>query len=184
MVLNLSKKEKEGDESGIRKLGAKRGFEWEGNFNVNPNENRYGNGSAQIIEGGIFTDDGMPSQILSQWQFYEFRFKVKFNEKLQNPILAFTIKDVKGFDITGTNTLYKNIDIGKVEKEDVMLVVFKHKILLNPGGYLLSFGCAGVENGEYVVYDRRYDYLTFDVVSNGSSVGIFDLDSKIEVLSL
>ena len=54
-------------------------------------------------------------------------------------------------------------------------------MMLNPGGYLLSFGCAGLEDGEYTVYDRRYDVITFEVVSDKSSVGVFDLDSRITV---
>ena len=71
-----------------------------------------------------------------------------------------------------------------MQKGDILIAVFKHKILLNPGGYLLSFGCTGNENANFVVYDRRYDYLTFDVVSNLNSVGFFDLESKIEIIKL
>jgi teichoic acid transport system ATP-binding protein len=43
----------------------------------------------------------------------------------------------------------------------------------------MSFGCAGFENGAYVVYDRRYDLIFFEVVSSKESVGIFDLGSQI-----
>jgi teichoic acid transport system ATP-binding protein len=184
LMVNLSTKEDSSDHLGIEKSSIKRGVEWAGDFNINPNENRYGNAKAQIIEGGIFTDDGRPVQTLNHGQFYEFHLKVKFNEKLQEPILAYTIKDVKGFDISGSNTLYQKIETGTMQKGDVIIAVFKQKMLLNPGGYLLSFGCTGNENEDFVVYDRRYDYLTFDVVSNRNSVGFFDLESKIEVMKL
>jgi len=153
--------------------------QWEILFRINPNENRYGNGKAEIVEGGIFSSYGEAQQNLNQGQVYEFKLKVRFNETITDPIFAYTIKDVKGFDISGTNTLYHNIGIGIVNKGDVVLASFTQKILLNQGSYLLSFGCAGHENGEYVVYERRYDYLTFDVISNRASVGIFDLDSDI-----
>ena len=155
------------------------GKQWEQLFQVNPDENRYGNGKATIIEGGVFSIDGNPSQTLIQGNQYEFRLKVRFNDTIHNPILAYTIKDVKGFDISGTNTLFQNIDMGTFYEGDVLLATFKHKMILNTGGYILSFGCAGLENGEYVVYERRYDYLTFDVISKRASVGLFDLDSKI-----
>jgi teichoic acid transport system ATP-binding protein len=94
--------------------------------------------------------------------------------------MAYTIKDIKGYDISGTNTMYQNIETGNVEKGDIISVKYRQKMLLNPGGYLISFGCAGFENNnDYVVYERRYDAITFEVVSEIQSVGLFDLDSKI-----
>ena len=36
------------------------------------------------------------------------------------------------------------------------------------------------EGGEYVVYDRRFDYLPFQVVSDERCVGLFDVESIIE----
>jgi len=155
--------------------------QWEGLFRINPNENRYGNGKAEILEAGIFAMDGTALQTLVQGEIYEIRLKVRFKDAISNPVLAYTIKDIKGFDLSGTNTLYQNVDTGTVHKDDVLLATFKHKMLLNPGGYLLSFGCAGYENGEYVVYERRYDYLSFDVVSRRPGVGFFDLDSKVAI---
>jgi teichoic acid transport system ATP-binding protein len=105
--------------------------------------------------------------------------KVRFHETVHSPIFAYTIKDVKGFDICGTNTLYQNIDIGTVHKDETVLIVFRQKMLLNTGGYLLSLGCTGFANDEFQVYERRYDYMIFDVVSKPFSVGLFDMDSEI-----
>ena len=150
-------------------------------YKLNPNENRYGNGKAEIIEMGIdsLADDTRYSFI--HGERYRFWFKTLFHENLVSPITAYTIKDVKGFDLTGTNTLFKNAEIGDVQKGQVVLTEFEHRMMLNPGGYLLSFGCAGFENGKYVVYDRRYDVITFEVISDKSSVGFFDLDSTVKI---
>ena len=155
--------------------------QWEGMFQVNHNENRYGNGKAEIFEAGIFDVDGRPLQTLMQRDTYEFRLKIRFKDTIHEPIFAYTIKDVKGLDISGTNTLYQNVETGTVNDGDVFLATFKTKILLNSGGYLLSVGCAGLENGGYVVYERRYDYMAFDVVSDRAAVGLVDLDSEIEI---
>jgi teichoic acid transport system ATP-binding protein len=150
-------------------------------YQLNPNENRYGNGKAEIIEVGIDSLGDKVKYSFVHGEHYRFWFKTLFHETLENPITAFTIKDVKGSDLTGTNTLFKKNDIGKVQEGDIVLTEFEQRMMLNPGGYLLSFGCAGFENGEYVVYDRRYDVITFEVISEKSSVGIFDLDSKIKI---
>lgn len=153
-------------------------------YQRNPNENRYGNGKAEIIDMGIDSLGEQKQFSFIHGQHYRFWFKTLFHSDLDDPITAFTIKDVKGFDLTGTNTLFKNIKVGKVERGDVILTEFEHKMMLNPGGYLLSFGCAGFENGNYVVYDRRYDTITFEVISENSSVGFFDLGSNIKIQRL
>lgn len=150
-------------------------------YQLNPNENRYGNGKAEIIEVGIDSLSEKVKYSFVHGERYRFKFKTFFHETLLNPITAYTIKDVKGFDLTGTNTLFKKIEIGKVKKGDIILTEFEQRMMLNPGGYLLSFGCAGFEDGKYVVYDRRYDVITFEVISENSSVGVFDLDSKVKI---
>ncbi|WP_319549694.1 ABC transporter ATP-binding protein [Desulfogranum marinum] len=153
-------------------------------YQLNPNENRYGNGRAEIIEVGVDSLSERGSHTFTHGERYRFWFKTMFHETVFNPITAYTIKDVKGFDLCGTNTLFKKKEIGTVHKGDIILTEFEQRMMLNPGGYLLSFGCAGFEEGEYVVYDRRYDVITFEVVSAKSSVGIFDLDSEVTISQL
>ena len=151
------------------------------NKQLHPDENRYGNGKAEIIEVGIDAPGKDSNYTFVHGETYRFWFKTLFHETVENPVTAFTIKDVKGFDISGTNTLYKDVHIGEVHEGDVLLTEFEQRMMLNAGGYLLSFGCAGFEQNEYVVYDRRYDVITFEVVSEKSAVGMFDLDSTIQV---
>jgi teichoic acid transport system ATP-binding protein len=150
-------------------------------YQLNPSENRYGNGRAEIIEVGIDSLSDKVKHSFVHGESYRFWFKTRFHSRLENPVTAFTIKDVKGFDLTGTNTMFKNVHIGTVEEGDIILTQFDQEMILNPGGYLLSFGCAGFENGEYVVYDRRYDVITFEVISDSESAGIFDMNSQISV---
>jgi len=109
---------------------------------------------------------------------------VVFHADLKNPIFAYTIKDVKGFDLTGTNTFFHEIETGTIRKGKIFRAIFKQYMRLNAGSYLLSFGCAGFEEGEYVVYDRRYDLMSFEVISGRQSVGFFDLDSTISINQL
>jgi len=150
-------------------------------YQLNKNENRYGNGKAEIVEVGIDSLSPEVKYSFVHGERYRFWFKTLFHDTIEDPITAFTIKDVKGFDLTGTNTLFKKVDIGKVQKGDTVLTEFEQRMMLNPGSYLLSFGCAGFEKGEYVVYDRRYDIIIFDVISDDASIGAFDLDSKIKI---
>ena len=95
-------------------------------------------------------------------------------------ITAFKITDSKGTILCGTNTLYQDVKIGNVEKGDVILVTFKQQININPGEYLLSVGVADYQEGEYVVYDRRFDYMVIQVIAEQLREGLFDPESVIE----
>ncbi len=185
LLVNCSKKDRKVKKIDRRKKaisgdkGTNTRLEWEGMFKTNPQENRYGNGGATILEAGIFDLDGNGVQTMIKGKEYEFRMRVLFHKRVTNPILAYTIKDIKGFDITGTNTLFQTIDTGTFDPEDIVSVTFRHKMILGAGGYLLSFGCAGFENDNYVIFERRYDYMTFEVVSEKPNVGFLDLESVI-----
>lgn len=148
-------------------------------FMLNKAENRYGDGKAEIIDVGISSLNDISLHSVFHGEAYRFWMKVYFHASIKDPIYAYTIKDVKGFDITGTNTYYQKIDTGTACEGQMVLVTFDQRMMLNSGSYVMSFGCAGFENGAYVVYDRRYDLIFFEVVSSKESVGIFDLGSQI-----
>ena len=153
----------------------------EHSFTFNPDENRYGNGKAEIVQAGIFDKEGKAHQTLHHGVLYDIVLEVRANTDLENPILAFTIKDVQGFDLCGTNTFFHNIKTGLLHSGQIIRATFRQRILLNAGSYLLSFGCAAFEQGEYVVHDRRYDLMSFEVISDRQSVGFFDFDSTVFV---
>ena len=167
------------DSEGI-KLSPSREIEWGGLFQVNPNEDRYGSRKAEILEAGIFTLDNMAVQKLERNREYLTKLKVRYNQAMPAAIVAYTIKDTNGVILCGTNTLFQNIDMGWMGKGDVVVVTFKQVMRLNPGNFLLCVGSANYEDSEYVVYDRRFDYLSFEVVSSQQRVGIFDSDCEIE----
>ncbi len=155
-------------------------IEWQGLFKVNPNEDQYGTKKAEILEAGIFTPNHEPVQILERNQQYLIKVKVRHNDHMPAAIIAYSIKDPKGTILCGTNTLYQDVKIGNFEKGDVILVTFRQQIRINPGEYLLSIGAAAYEEGEYVVYDRRFDYMVIQIIAVQSRVGLFDPESAIE----
>ena len=150
-------------------------------FLLNPEENRYGNGKATIEQVGIYALDGQPVQALKQMAEYEIRLRLVFHARVESPVIAYIIKDVQGMDICGTNTLYQHMETGICEPGTSLTVSFILKMMLSGGGYLLSVGCAGYDRGEYVVYERRYDVLAFEVAARRPCVGVVDLDAQIDI---
>lgn len=151
------------------------------NFNENPNKLTYGNMKAEIIDFGIFDKYNLPTQHLLNNQHFSIKMRVKFNERIDSPIFAYTIKDLKGTEISGTNSSYKHVDTGVCEKGNTVCVEFFQTLNLQSGPYALSLGCTSFVRDEIVVYHRLYDILLFEVISDTSMVGYYDLGSSIKL---
>jgi teichoic acid transport system ATP-binding protein len=165
---------------GTRSVARAKTIEWDGWFKVNPNEDRYGSLKAEILEAGIFDLEGAPIQVIERSHEFLIKIKLRHNESMMAAVAAYSIKDAKGLILCGTNTMFQNIEMGQVERGAVVLVVFRQIARLNAGAYLLSVGCGAWETGEYVVYDRRFDYMPLQIVEASQRVGLFDPESEIE----
>lgn len=150
-------------------------------FERNPEVLEYGEKEAEILDFTIEDEKGTPSNTIHKMEEFAIRMKVRFHQEIDDPIYAFTIKDKRGNEITGTNTLYEGISVGRKEAGEVQEITFRQKMNLQGGEYLLSLGCTGYQNGEFTAYHRLYDVCSITVVSDKDTVGFFDCDSKITV---
>jgi teichoic acid transport system ATP-binding protein len=155
--------------------------EWKKYFQLNKDRLEYGNGVAEIYDYGIFDENGDPTTFVQSDEWIEIKMKVRLNEEVLNPIFAMTIKDVKGLELAGTNTMTESIFTGLCKKGDEFTISFKQQLNLTTGVYTLSLGCTGFEGEELKVYHRLYDVLVFRVNVNRNIVGIFDLNSIVTV---
>ena len=162
-------------------LEDKNDISWRLDLPVNPNHLEYGNKSAEIIDYGIFDREGRLTNKIYKNEEIEFRIKIRFHKDIENPIFAYTIKNIKGSEITGTNTMVENVITGKFKKGDTAVVSFKQKFKLHTQNYMISFGCTGFNGDKLVVYHRLYDILIFSLMSNKNTVGIFDPESIIQI---
>jgi teichoic acid transport system ATP-binding protein len=143
----------------------------------------YGNNKAQIIDYGTLDNQGNPSNILDYNDEFSIIMKVQFYEEIENPIFAFTLKDARGLEITGTNTYMKHIVTGVQKKDDIVTITFKQKANLQLGKYALSLGCVNLNENGVEVYNRIYDAMLFEVIGSEQMVGLYDLASDISVVS-
>jgi teichoic acid transport system ATP-binding protein len=139
----------------------------------------YGNSKADIIDYGITDKNNNPTQIVDYGEDFNIILKVKFNQDIQDPIFAFTIKDLKGLEITGTNTHMKHISTGLYKKGDIATIRFTQKANLQIGKYALSIGCVNLDESGIDVHCRIYDAIYFEVIGIEQMVGFFDLNSQV-----
>lgn len=155
--------------------------QWKESLAINPNVLEYGNKLAEIIDFCIIDNTGMITNNITKNKIFMIRMKVLFNDKIQDPIFAFTIKDLKGTEITGTNTMIEEEDVGIVEQGNVKEISFTQEMNLQGGEYLLSLGCTGYREGEFNVYHRLYDICNISVISDKNSIGYYDMKSEVKI---
>ena len=149
---------------------------------INPNRTEYGNGKAEIYDLGMFDERGNLTNLLLKGEYFTIKEKIRFHDSIQAPIFTYTIKDKKGADLTGTNTMFEGAEIRPVKNGDEYEVNFRQKMTLQGGEYLLSMSCTGFEQGEHTVYHRLYDVANITVISNKNTVGVYDMESEVEAV--
>lgn len=151
-------------------------------MNLNPEVQEYGDGRASFEDFGTLDARGSVTNLLLKGEMFTIRERIRFHAPIEMPIFTYTLRDKKGTDITGTNTMFEGADIKPVKDGDVYTVSFRQKMNLQGGEYLLSMSCTGYENGEHVVYHRLYNVLSLTVISNKNTVGYYDMDSEVEAV--
>ena len=172
-------KDSEGGTSGDNKKPKSLGL-MKSELTLNPSVTEYGDGRAQIVDFGLIDKKGSVSSLLIKGEEFTIKEIIKFNTNIEMPIFTYTIKDKKGTELTGTNTMFEGCDIKPVKAGDTYEVEFVQRMNLQGGEYLLSMSCTGYEDGQHVVYHRLYDVVNITVISNKNTVGIYDMESKVK----
>ncbi len=154
---------------------------WMSRLRLNNENVLYGSGKARIVDFGLFDENGNITGLILKKRIFTIKMKVEFMEDVEYPIFAFTVKNVRGAEVTGTNTMFERLEVPLARTGEIYVVTFQQKALLQGGEYLLSFGCTGYENAEFTAYDRMYDVVNLTIVSEQDTVGVFDMDSHVEI---
>ncbi len=170
-----------GDQAIAEKSRAAAGGMMKDKLTINPNRTEYGDKRAEIIDFGLLDERGNITNLLLKGERFTIKERIHFHGEIETPIFTYTIKDKRGADLTGTNTMFESSDVKSVKKGDEYVVEFTQKMTLQGGEYLLSMSCTGFENGEHVVYHRLYDIVNITVISNKNTVGVYDMESDVSL---
>jgi len=141
----------------------------------------YGSKQAEITEFYLTDDTGVKTTAVMKGSEFLVHMTVAFKETVAAPIFAFSIKDIKGTEITGTNTMFEKVFPKSSKAGEIKKITFKQKMQLQGGEYLLALGVTGYEGDDFKVYHRLYDAINITVISDKNTVGYFDCDSHVMI---
>lgn len=95
------------------------------------------------------------------------------------PVFAVRIRNAKGMDIYGTNTLYRKTSTTDLRAGDRIEVCFTLTASMLAGHYFISAGCSHFEGNNLIVHHRRYDALEIVIHQNDQSFGIVQCAAQI-----
>ncbi|MCQ2500057.1 MAG: ABC transporter ATP-binding protein [Lachnospiraceae bacterium] len=152
---------------------------WLKPFPLNPQQLEYGDRKGEFVDFAIVDAAGNYTNTIEKNTTFKIMAKVRFNDFVQEPIIAYTFKNVHGTEITGTNTMYEKMDLRPCKSGDEVIVTFTQEMNLQGGEYLLSLGCTGFKEGEFTVYHRLYDICNITCISSKNTVGYYDMNSDV-----
>lgn len=173
-------REKTGEEKGQKE---KQKDLWTPAFPINPNINEYGDRRAEIVGFNVLDAEGNSSNTLEKGTKCTIQMRILFHEKVKDPIYAFTITDLKGTDITGTNSLFEKTYVKGKGPGEIQEIAFTQEMNLQGGEYMLSLGCTGYDGTDFVVHHRLYEACSLTVVSMKNTVGFYDMNSEVSLLN-
>jgi ABC-type polysaccharide/polyol phosphate transport system ATPase subunit len=144
------------------------------------NEFAYGGKSGEIRNIQVQNGNGQETTVLISGELFSVRFAVHAHESIVEPIYAMTIRDSKGQQIYGQNTLFARVPTEDLKNGDEVEVVFRQTANMGIGDYLISLGLTRFEGEHLRVIHRRYDALEVKVLNTDGSFGIANCFSSIE----
>ena len=144
-------------------------------------EFNYGGNKAEIIEFSILNKEGFESNVIPSSEIFEITFTVLGKAMVSKPIYALTIRDTKGQQIYGQNTLFSKLPTNDLKEGEKIKITFQLTANLGDGKYLISLGVTRFqENDELEVIHRRYDVEELQIINSDGSFGIANCDGSIK----
>ncbi|MEG1990577.1 MAG: Wzt carbohydrate-binding domain-containing protein, partial [Christensenella sp.] len=157
---------------------------WKDQYALNPDYIEYGDKELEIVDFGIFDENDYIVTTCNKGERYKVKMKVKVNniENIKEPIFALSFKDIKGTEITGSNTSYENTPLPEMKNGDEIVVSFEQEMNFQVFQYFISFGCTEyLSDGNLKIYHRLYDVMALNMLAEKITLGYFDMNSEISV---
>ena len=154
---------------------------------------RWGNRKIEITKVEFLDEKGQPKNIFQTGDYFALRIEYEAHEPIDSPVFGMAIFHNDGTHITGPNTQFAGLDLGRVEGRGWVLYEVEHLPLLE-GLYHISVAVHNWQDNEMFDYhDREYHIRTIRSEKVKERYGYFTLrgqwkpmvgDEQVNVISI
>lgn len=142
---------------------------------------RFGTGAAEIVDVTLVDLHLRAVECVTSGEEATFRIVVRFNDFVDDVVFGITIRDKRGLEVYGTNTLWKKSSLKSCRPGDVAQVDFRQKLMLGQGDYFVNVAVNDKRSEGLVRLDWMADVIKFSVIQADEFMGFCNLNSEISV---
>lgn len=144
----------------------------------------YGGTLGKILKVHMFNEQGEKSTTIKSGEWFSIYFVIIALAPISSPIYAMKIRDAKGQELYGQNTLFAKVPTEDLESGDMFEICFRQRANLGHGTYLASLGFTRFEDNSLQVIHRRHDAFEINIINTDGSFGISNCFSTIDLKQL
>lgn len=144
----------------------------------------YGSGKAEIDSCWIEDLEGRRINVVEGGEPFVWRYDVRFNEPVENPVFAMLLKTREGIALYGVDARQLDVLPASYARGDVASVRFELSNCLAPGVYYLNCGVRLDHQNRVEFLSRRIDTALVRVVESAAptvAIGLVDMEARLSV---
>lgn len=153
-------------------------------YKSNDESYHYGTKAAEINKIDLLNKEDIATTVFETGGVMKVRVRAHFKKDMTDPVMGMGIRTTKGIELCGTNTWIANYPTGYIRAGEDIYIEYEHRIILNPGYYVLSVSVAELAYNNLIFLDRRVDCALFKIIGNEKYGGLVDMKPTIRLLSI
>ncbi|MDP8982290.1 MAG: Wzt carbohydrate-binding domain-containing protein, partial [Acidobacteriota bacterium] len=139
---------------------------------------RRGDGRGEIVSLETLGQDGKPTIVLQSGESASIRVRIRYRDRVENPVVGVMIRTRFGFEVYGTNTELEQIQLGPVNAGENLTLAFAFRCDLCPNQYTLT---AASHDPDGSAHDWLDDAIAFSVADSRYTAGVANLRAQVSL---
>ena len=137
---------------------------------------RHGDGSAEVLRADLLNAAHHPVELVETGEPVLLRLRLRFHAEVEAPVCGFLLRNRHGIHLYGTNTELQQLDLGPVQRGQVVEVTFAFNCWLAPDTYSAT---VAVHSPDGISFDWLDGALFFHVMSAVGMEGVSNLNASV-----
>ncbi len=133
---------------------------------------RHGDGTAEVLSVELLNAAGQRIEMVESGEPVSVRFRIRFENDVEDPVFGFLIRNRHGIHIYGTNTDLQALHFGAVSQGEIFEITFRFECWLAPDSYSITVASHSLDA---ISFDWLDGAVFFRVISGATMEGVVNL---------